>query len=385
MATPGGGPLGEHGRILRDAVLRLRRRARAHLLAKALLAAVAADLLYDLAGIGVALLTGRSITFSPFIVVVFAVFVVFALRATSLRAFSRRLDGEHGLKSRLAAAEEFRRSGRVPAAIVEAQARETLRSVDFAAIRRSLRFSPAAHLGAIAFSGGLLGLILWGFPGLFQPQGFLLRQGGALVSRFSHPQVDAPLLRASGGGGGGDEAAPGEAKPKSEERGKPAAGEDRKQPEPPEREAREKPREQVAGKKPERRPEQAKPPGDPREGPGKAKPPSPPQGPRKGGGAAGAAAPEKLASVEVTRKPSPLAARPRPGLAPEGVRLDPRAGGAYLPPIPLFRLLAGSRGGALVDPDTVQIVPGAYDARYRRHIIAYFEKLQALRGGTDGS
>ena len=93
----------------------------------------------------------------------------------------------------------------------------------------------------------------------------------------------------------------------------------------------------------------------------------------------------KSLSEETTEKPSPLVDKPYQGLAPEPLGLTFREAEAYLPPIPLFRLLmkdAAKEG--LVDPESIAIVPEAYQEKYRQHIVAYFEKLQSLREERDG-
>jgi hypothetical protein len=99
---------------LRREVLKTSFRARLILLAQAFLAAVAADLLYDLLNVALFITTGRKMYFPPFFLVVLAVFSVYALRKTRILPFSRMLDANHRLKDRLASAYSYRRSGRVP-------------------------------------------------------------------------------------------------------------------------------------------------------------------------------------------------------------------------------------------------------------------------------
>lgn len=378
--------LPESAKTLQRTVSGIRRKVRAQLLLKALLSAVAADLLYDVAGIGLVFATGYSIYFPPFFFIVLALFVLVALRRTRTRAFYRRLDREFRLKDRLAAAYEYRRSGSIPPAIVEAQARESLGSVDFSSLRRSLRLRPGYHLAAVALLGGTLALIVWRNPGLYTPGNYLYRQGSAILSRFEHPPVDAEQVFAPGDGQDDEHPRTPFPEEEGEEEREPeaAAEEEAGEPEPEEAPAE---KERAAPEPPEPEPveegEEARHPvsddsgaGRERAGEGEA----PRAGPSNTGGTT-----SKSPSVEVTDRPSPLIEKPYTGLAPESARLDAEGAGGYLPPIPLFKLLGGPSRGSFFDPETIYIVPEAYHARYREHIVAYFEKLQTFRGGRDGS
>lgn len=379
----------ESARKLRSEVLRIRRRARATLLLEAFLAAVAADLLYYLAGIAVLFLTGRNNYFPPFVLVIFTVLALYALWKTRFLRFSRRLDREQRLKERLTAAESFRLSGRVPPEIVEAQARESLAAIDFPGIRKTFRPRLVAHLGVIALLTVIMGAVVWRFPGIFTPLDYWSRQGRQLVGAFRHKNSIEDVM-ANAKSQGGEERKPGpddepDEAGSEEETGDdgdempaeelPPAAEEAAEPAPEEGE------EKVAEVENEP-PSEPPPPEESR-----AVDPPPPQEGGQGqtaasstGGTTG-----KAEAVAETTRPSPLAEKPYAGLAPEPFLFDREGTKGYLPPIPLFKLFAGSpMKETLIDPDAINIVPEAYEEKYRRHIIAYFEKLQSLRGDRHG-
>lgn len=375
-------------RNLRRELGRVRRKARMVLLGEAFLAAIAADLLYDLLSLGLFLLTGINTYFPPFFLVVLSVLILSLLLKTRLLPFSRSLDRKHRLKERLTSAFFYQGSDSVPAPIREAQARETLEAVDFSSLRGSYAFRPIYSTAAIVFLVAALGGVMWKYPGLFKPANFVYRQGARVVSSYQH------------GGPAGDQLAM-SSDPSSEESGaNPAPDEDDSNPaaekapappdetggetdpgeETPERVVKEKKEMEDPPEKNEEPPRQPGPPDREQEipPPKEGKPPRPSSS-NQGGVIM------KSRSVETTEEPSPLADKPYWGLAPEPLGFTFREAEAYLPPIPLFRLLMKDAAqGALIDPESVTIVPEAYQERYRRHIVAYFEKLQSLREEQDG-
>ena len=379
----------ESARRLRSEVSRIRLRARAVLLLEAFLAAVAVDFLYDLAGFGVFLLTGKSNYFPPFLFVIFAVFALYALGKTRFLPFCRSLDRKHRLKERLASAEAFRLSGGIPDDVVEAQARESLAAIDLPGIRKTIRPRLAAHLGAIALLAVIMGTIVWQFPGFFEPMNFFTRHGRQIVTSYRHrTSIEEMMAEAERQGDGAGESRTGTEPDEAEEdEGTPEEGEKMAAGEPPpgaeetEESAPEEGEEKVAEAEREESPPE---PSLPEEK--KAVDAPQPEG-EKGRAASSntGGVPGKVPAVEETTRPSPLAEKPYAGLAPEPFKFDSERTKGYLPPIPLFKLFAGPPTmETLIDPDAINIVPEAYEEKYRRHIIAYFERLQSFRGDSHG-
>ena len=374
---------------LRTELQRIRLRARATLLVEAFFAAVIADFLYDLGGLGIFLLTGKSNYFPPFLFVVFAVFALYVLRKTRFLPFCRNLDREHRLKDRLAAAETFRLSGRVPDEVVEAQARETLAAIDFSGIRKTFRPRIAAHLAAITVLACITGAIAWQYPAVFTPMNFFTRQGRQIVTAFRHQSPIEDIMEEAGrqkgdreiGADADADEAEVEALPEEENMGAPPE-------DPP-------PGTEVAEESAPEENEEMAAEAEKKEAPPETLPPREKKAPDSSaadGGRGKVAAPVttggvpgKVPAVEETTRPSPLTEKPYTGLAPEPFRPDGEKTRGYLPPIPFFKLFAENpTKETLIDPDAINIVPEAYEEKYRRHIIAYFEKLQSLRGDRHG-
>ncbi len=367
----------------------LRWKARLAMLATALLAALAVDEAYNAVGIGIVLLRGPSIYFPPLLLIVLAVLSAYVLRSTRPSAFSRRLDRDFALKDRLSSARLFRRPGAVPAEVAEAQARECLDRVDFAAMRRRFRFRPRLPLLAIAVFGGVILLAWWRHPGLFTPQSFLLRHGMSLY-RVMRPDMRSPS-RLSGYVPGEEEdgrrpESPasqdrrvGEKAPdKKEEAKKPAAKEDEKpapsarQKEPEEKDKEKERDKEKRGRQEEKEREARRPKGDL---PSARRPLT----------LYGRGRPSGMnVSQETTAGTSSPVERPDESQAPLFTGVPRQPGQPYLPPIPLLKLKDKRPGEAFVDPDTVYIQPESYREKYRRHITAYFEKLTKLKEEAHG-
>lgn len=370
-------------------VSRLRRRAALSWSATALIAALAADLGYDLANLLLVRLTGKSLYFPVLFPLAMALLAAVIVRRTRPQAFCRSLDDAFNLKDRLAAAERYRRTPGIPAAVVAAQAAETLARIDPRALASRFAFRPRLP-GALLLlvAGAWVGVRLFLPEQFMPPRNLLLQQGQVLVARaFRHPRVAVGPGGAPGRRRGRIEVTSvppeGVAEPSpapTAPTGAPAAPVPPTGPPPPE------------PKKPEEagRPEEKGP--QPRTAPSEPQPAPPAAAARQPGADAtdnrkdsrGGVAPPKAASVEVGKAVAPLGVRPDGTLAPPLADLKAGAG-AYLPPVPLFRLLGRAAAGALLDPETLYVEPDTYQPRYRDHLVRYFERLQQLGENRHGS
>jgi len=364
--------LPESAEELQRKVLRVRRKARIILLGRALLAAIAADLAYDLLSLGLFILTGARTYFPPFFFVAWTVFSIYALRKTRLLTFNRSLDRQHRLKDRLTSALRYRTTGVVAAPMVAAQARESLEAIDFQHLRQAFRFKPWYSLAVIALAMTAMASIKARFPEHFDPRNIVFRQAARLTDLYRHPgSLPEELAMAPQGtaADGPTDSPAGDAEEKNTEEGaehpeKAAAKDKEAKKEATVVEAKKPPQDKAAPKKEA------------------ADTPVPQEKKRvtrtiaseQGGGIT------KTPAVEATRRASPLAEKPYRGIAPEPLGFTPGEAQRYIPPIPLFKLLMGeAKSSGLVDPEAITVVPEAYQERYRDHIIAYFEKLQSLR------
>jgi len=363
---------------LQRKILQVRRKARIILLGRALLVAIAADLIYDLLSLGLFVLTGARTYFPPFFFVAWTVFSIYALRKTRLLTFSRSLDRQHRLKDRLTSALRYRTTGLVAAPMVAAQAKESLDAIDFQHLRQSFRFKPWYSLAVIALAMTTMVSIKARFPEHFDPRNIVFRQAARLTDLYRHPgSLPEELAMAPQGtaANGPTDSPAGDAEEKNTEEGvehpekAPAATEDKDDAKPKKERA-----EVVEDKKPPQKKAPPKKTAADRPAPGKKKRVTRTTASEEGGDIT------KTPAVEATRRPSPLAEKPYRGIAPEPLGFTPGEAQRYIPPIPLFKLLMGEmKSSGLVDPEAITIVPEAYQERYREHIIAYFEKLQSLR------
>lgn len=373
IAAPG-------SRELHREVARVRRRARAVWLAGAVVAALAADAWYEVVSFWAFRLLQVHIWFPLFSLVAFAVFAAAVARRTGPLRLAALLDVRFALKERLVSAIRFERLPRVPADLREAQARETLRAVDFGRLRASFRFRPWGALAFLAAGAGLFGWHIHRYPELFNPSSVVFRQGRV---------VFLAVKSIGSGGSSGDAGSPEDASqqlPDSHpqvalvpEDGVP------KQETPPPAETGGTPEGQPppGGEKgsPEAPGDQKRPPGHPE---------TPPEGRGEGkvtrlgadeGGAFG-----RQASLEETDAISPPTARPESGLAAGAADLRGPNAGPSLPPLPFVRLLgAGAQPAVLFDPETLNIVLEAYPPKYREHLETYLKALQTLTEDRNGS
>jgi len=372
-ATPG-------SQELRREVARVRRRARAVLLVAAAVAALAADAWYEVVSFWAFRLLQFRIWFPLFFLVAFAVFAAAVVRRTRTFRLSALLDGRFALKERLVSAFRFERLPAVPADLREAQARETLRAVDFGRLRTSFRLRPWGALAFLAAGAGLFGWHIHRYPGSFNPSSVVFRQGRV---------VFLAVKSIGSGGARGDTGSPGDASqqlPDSHpqvalvpENGVPK---------------QETPSAAQTGGTPEGQPppggekESPDAPGDQKRPPGH--PETPPEGRGEGkvtglgadeGGAFG-----RQASLEETDGISPPTARPESGLAVGAADLRGPNAGSSLPPLPFVRLLgAGTQSGVLFDPETLNIVLESYPPKYREHLESYLKALQTPKEDRHGS
>jgi len=380
--------LPESARSLRQKLCRVRRKARLVLLGEAFLAAVAADLLYDFLSLGLFLFTGVSIYFPPFFLVALSVLVLRLFLKTRLLPLSRALDRKHHLKERLTSAFFYDLSDRVSSPILEAQARETLEAVNFSSLHASYAFRPKYSAAAIVLLVTALGGIMWKYPGLFTPANFVYRQGTRIVSSYQHGgPLDEQFAMFPGPPLGEDPEIVSRNENDSSQVEDESAGtlEEAGQ----ESDLKDIPAEEMAAEKKEAEDSPKKSEDlPPQPEPSDRKQDTPPQrgkeSPRTASSDHGGTL-LKSPSVETTDRSSPLADKPYRGLAPEPLGFAFREAAAYLPPIPLFQLIMKDAAqGALMDPESVTIVPEAYQEKYRQHIVAYFEKLQSLREEQNG-
>jgi len=366
-------------RELRREVAHVRRRARAVLLADAVVAALAADLWHEVISFWLFRFFSLRIWFPLFSLVAFAVFAAFAVRRTGTLRLSALLDGRFALKERLSSAFRFERLQGVPADLREAQARETLRAVDFDRLRASFRFRPWGALAFLATGAGLFGWHMHLYPESFNPSSVVFRQG----------RVVFLAVKSLGSGTGGGEGSPGDASQQLPDSHPQVALVTEKPP--PKLET--SPGTQTRGTSEEKPPpggEQKSPdaPGDQTRPPGH--PETPPDRRGEGrvtrlgadeGGAFG-----RQASLEETDGISPPTARPESGMAAGAADLRDPNTGPSLPPLPFVRLLGGgNQGGVLFDPETLNIVLEAYPPKYREHLESYLKALQTLREDRHGS
>jgi len=370
--------LPESAEELQRKVLLVRRRARIVLLGHAFLAAIAADLVYDLLSLAIFVLTGARTYFPPFFFVVFTVFSIYALRETRLLTFSRTLDHEHRLKDRLTSALCYRTMRIVDAPMVAAQAKESIDAIDFQRLRKSVKFKPWYSLAIIALAATTMVTLAARFPKYFIPKNIVYRQAARLVDIYRHPRslpaelAMAPQEAATDGdlglpaGDAGEKNAAESTKPPEKE---PAAADDKD-----DKDDEEAKNEAKKAKKP---PHDKAPPK--KETAGTPVPREKKRVMRTIASERGGVI-TKAPAVEATHRASPLAEKPYRGIAPEPLGFTPGEAQRYIPPIPLFKLLMGeAKSSGLVDPEAITIVPEAYQERYRDHIISYFEKLQSLR------
>lgn len=385
---PGTGPAA--GALARS-VRRVRGRARAVLLGTAAIAALAADVWYEIAANGIALLLNVEIYFTLFFLVAFAVLAGGVLLRTRLEPFSRALDARFALKERLGAAAAYRASRSIPAVIVEAQARESSAAIDFAALRRSFRFRPYGALLALSLGVALTAWLVWRYPEQVQPRN-LVFHGGSLMKAAGRGHGARP---ADGDRGGREKTAARREGP-TDRQGAPAKvppslpggkGKDRQGPQPAD-----------PGRKPENGATAAK---EPEPAPGRntrnAVGPAPGKGtttsPGRSDGQAAAArdttgTPTRSRSFEDTRGVSAVTAIPEggPGAPQSDLRARDQGQPPALPPLPFFRLLSGKqRAEALLDPGTITIILEAYPAKYRSHLEAFLKALQSRREQKSGS
>ena len=172
---------------LQRKILQVRRKARIILLGRALLVAIAADLIYDILSLGLFVLTGARTYFPLFFFVAWTVFSIYALRKTRLLTFNRSLDRQHRLKDRLTSALRYRTTGVVAAPMVAAQAKESLDAIDFQHLRQSFRFRPWYSLAVIALAMTTMASIKARFPEHFDPRNIVFRQAARLTDLYRHP------------------------------------------------------------------------------------------------------------------------------------------------------------------------------------------------------
>lgn len=379
-AAPPSGTTAVHA--FRGDLGRVCRRARAVALGGAVIAALAADVWYEVGSFWAFRLFKVWIWNPPFFFVALVVFAAQAVRRTGTLALSRSLDAEFALKERLVSAFRFAQLAGLPADIREAQARETLRAVDFRRLRASFRFRPWGQLVLLAAGCGVTAVLMYRYPGVFNPRSVAFRQsrvvfqvvkdlatgpregaespgagdgqqgGGdhplvALVPESKSPKQGAPTESPSGGG--------------TDEKSPPG----RNEPSPP------APSEESSTRHPGNKPGEKPPPGA---GPGSH--PGPDEG-----GALG-----RSASLEETEGISPPTPRPESGLATAVADLRVPGSGPALPPLPFVRLFGGgTQAGTLLDPESLNIVLESYPPKYREQLASYFKALQDLRASRKGS
>lgn len=380
MSTADGTSIAAPGsRQLRREVARVRRRARAVWLAGAAVAALAADAWYEVVSFWAFRLLQFRIWFPLFSLVAFAVFAAAVVRRTGTLRLAALLDARFALKERLVSASRFERLPRVPADLREAQARETLRAVDFGRLRASFRFRPWGALAFLAAGAGLFGWHIHRFPESFNPSSVVFRQG----------RVVFMAVKSIGRSSAGEDTGPPGGAPQQLPDSHPQVALVPEDGVP----KQETPAAQTGGT-PDGQPppggEQgsAEAPGDQKRPPGH--PETPPEGRGEGkvtklgadeGGAFG-----RQASLEETDGISPPTARPESGLAAGAADLRGPNAGPSLPPLPFVRLLGtGAQSGVLFDPETLNIVLEAYPAKYREHLESYLKALQSLKEDRHGS
>ena len=374
-------------RELRREVARVRRRARAVLLAGAVVAALAADLWYEILTFWIFRYFRVSIWFPLFSLVAFAVFAAAVVRRTRTFRLSAMLDGRFALKERLSSAFRFGSIPGMPADLREAQAHETLRAVDFGRLRASFRFRPWGALALLVAGIGIASWHVYRYPESFNPSSIAFRQarvvfvavkslGGGRDGAGTRGAGDASQQGDSGHprvalvpeeGSSGKEPPPGAQSGRTTDE-QPPPGKEKNSgdaPEPP----------QKPPEHPESSPDR-KPPSPDRRGEGK----SARLGPDEGGSFG------RPVSLEETDGISPPTARPESGLAAGAANLRGPGAGPALPPLPFVRLLgAGKPAGVLFDPESLNIVLEAYPSKYREHLETYLKALQALREERHGS
>jgi hypothetical protein len=373
---------------------RLRQRARLGGLLRALLLAVAADMGYDIAGIGLFRVTGKSIYYPPFFVVILVILTLRALAETTMPVFARRIDHRHHLKDRLASHLTFRRDPSVAPDLAEAQAAETLSHVDLPAISRGLRVRPWAHLAAIAVFTVALWFLLWRYP-YVEPQNFAFRHGARMAGlvRELLPSGHPPVGDQTADSRGSDATSPdGEAG--SEESG--ADGEAKKKApplegmSPPPDQAADATAEPTPGPPPEdpgRNQEDTREPGDPSGADRKMRTAEQAPPGNQYGSSFNAESRMRILSRETTRRAAGLTtAPPRPLIPPPGISGTGGGRSFRLPSLP--RLSLADRlpdRDILLDPDTIYVSPEGYAGKYHDLIMDYYRELLALKGEDHGS
>ncbi|MHB8834971.1 MAG: hypothetical protein ACYC9Y_04605 [Candidatus Methylomirabilia bacterium] len=370
---------------LRREVGRVRRRARIVLLAGAVVAALAADVWYEIFTFGIWWYSRVNVYFPLFFFVALAVFAVGVARRTATLPLSTALDEKFSLKARLAAASRFERLSRVPEDLREAQARETLRAVDFSRLRSSYRLRPWGAIAWLIVGSGIAGLLMHRFPAVFNPNNLVFRQGRVVFMTVKSISNKA----ANGGAGAGGDP------PRQFPAGHPQVALVLK--DSPDREA--PPGAQPSGSTGEKPPPGGgnrsgdetepggKPPTHPEPSPDRKSPDADRSGAGKEArpGSADGSTRSRPVSLEETDGISPPTARPESGMAGPAMDLRGPDGGPSLPPLPFVRLLGGAQPGALFDPETLNIVLEAYPPKYREHLESYLKILQSLSERPNGS
>jgi hypothetical protein len=381
-------------RLLTRRLTRLRRKELLVSLARVLLLSVAADMGYDLLGIGLFTITGKSIYYPPFFAVVFALLTLRVFAATTMPVFARRLDQRHRLKDRLSSHLAYRDNPSVPAEIAEAQAAETLSTVDFAKLSRGLAVRPWGLLAVIALFTIALWFLLWRHP-YATPQNFAFRHGAQMASlvRGLLPAGHPPIPRMTAGNDQQKEDPPERESPPS---GKGEKGERREMPPPGEKERTQVNQPgQPPATTPTPLPEATPPPAGTTQ---EAKSPSrsdqtkgetgeQPEAANRRGSAFNAQSRMRITSRETTRKTAPLTSPPpRPLIPPPGLSSTGGTRAFLLPPLPRLSLADRLPGrDILLDPDTVYVSPDGYSGKYHDLILAYYRELLALKGEEHGS
>lgn len=377
--SPGTGPA---ARELARSVRNVRTRARAMLFGSAAIAALAADVWYEIAGNALALFLRVDIYFPLFFLVAFAVLASGVFLKTQFEAFSRDLDTRFSLKERLGAAATYRTSRTIPAAVIEAQAREAAAAIDFAALRRSFRFRPYRALLALGLGTIVLGWLAWRYPDRFEPRNLMFRHGGTLMTLADLRQGGGTEKPGSRLQGAPERPAAPPRKPMTLTASTGNTQDGTQESNPDQQHGKAVP----AGKKPEPPPAQQAP--DPgRPAPGKSASPPPAQSNSQTSAYRDTNwSREQSRAYEETRRVSPATAKPAGG--PSAPLPDLRAAvrGQPLPPLPFFRLLSGKQpADALLDPGTVTIILEAYPGKYRSHLEAFLKALQSRRELKRGS
>jgi hypothetical protein len=361
---------------------RVRRRARAVQLAGAVVAALAADVWYEACSFWLFRLFKFRIWNPLFFFVALAVFSAFVVQRTRTFALNGLLDARFALKQRLVSAFRFARLARVPAELREAQARETLRAVDFGRLRASFRFRPWGPLAFLAVGSAIVAALMYRYPESFNPRNLAFRQG----------RVVFMAVKNIGTGGGDGAGAPGAGDgQQGDGTGHPIVALVSEGKSPKQKPAADAQPGGTADEKPPPGGEQSPTPESgegtsphPEKGSDGKPPPGDGQGSRPGpneGGALG-----RAASLEETDGISPPTSRPESGLAAGAADLRGPGTGPSLPPLPFVRLLGGDpQAGALFDPETLNIVLEAYPPKYREHLESYLKALQTLMEGRKGS